>query len=493
MHITSLPGEFGVGDLGPAAHDFVDFLAEAGQRYWQFLPVGPVDQVFSWSPYMSLASLAGNPLLISPDLLLQEGLLEGDDIIENPPFSEYHIDFKIVEEYKKHLLQKAYSRLSNSSCFEDYEQFCAKEEWLDGYALFMSIRGYLGGVSWNKWPAGLAKCEHSAVTKLRKKLAERIGFYKFEQFCFFKQWHALRSYANSKGVKLIGDLPIYVSFDSVDVWENQQCFCLDNNTFEPTSVAGVPPDYFSETGQRWGNPLYRWKVGRKKNDSLTLWWKKRFLQIARFVDVVRIDHFRAFEAYWQIPAKEETAVNGRWVKGPGKPFFDEMKDVLAGLDIIAEDLGVITPQVEKLRDDLGFPGMKILQFAFDSDCNNLYLPHNYSDKNCLVYTGTHDNNTTLGWYMDPSASEESKNNVKRYANSGGQQIHWDFIRLAFSSVAATAIIPMQDLLGFGGDCRMNFPGTVEGNWVWRCAERFISHEVGKKLLKETQFYGRFQA
>ncbi len=490
LHMTSLPGAYGIGDLGPTASGFVDFLVAAGQRYWQLLPLAPVDQGFGCSPYMSLAALAGNPLLISPDLLLADGLLTKGELADRPPFSEYRVDFPSVVAYKKTLMAQAYKRLANSALLDAFDDFCqAESAWLEDYALFMAIREHEGQTPWYQWPTPIKSRKPSALAGIRAVHAKTVGYYQFEQFVFFRQWLRLRDYAQQQGISLIGDLPIYVSLDSADVWANQGCFQLDKATSTPTHVAGVPPDYFSKTGQRWGNPLYRWKIGRRKNDALYDWWRQRFQQIGRLVDAVRIDHFRGFESYWQVPAKEETAINGKWLKGPGKQFFVEVAEAIADLPIIAEDLGIITPAVIRLRDELGFPGMKILQFAFDSDARNLYLPHNFDSTNCVVFTGTHDNNTTLGWYME-DATTDGQTRAKRYANSEAREIHWDFIRLALSSIAATAIIPIQDILGFGGDCRMNLPGTVQGNWLWRCASRFMNKDIAERLRQETAFYGR---
>ncbi len=494
MHISSLPGPYGIGDIGPAAHRFIDFLNTAGQRFWQFLPTCPGDFAFGCSPYMSLSSLAGNPLFISPELLAADGLLSSDDLAETPEFSAYMVDYETVIEHKRGLLAKAFSRFKQEPvALMRLEKFSRSLPWLADYALFMSIREVMDNKSWNQWPKELACRNKAALNVYKNKLAERLQYFKFEQFCFHNQWQVLREYAHRCGVSLIGDLPIYVAYDSVDVWANQSCFHLSKRDMTATNVAGVPPDYFSETGQRWGNPLYRWKVGRVKNKALYEWWGRRFQQLNKLIDVVRIDHFRGFQSYWQIPAKQETAVKGRWIKGPGAAFFSDMKRHLGGLQIIAEDLGIITPEVIEMRDKLGFPGMKILQFAFDSDEKNLYLPHNFATPNCIVYTGTHDNNTTLGWYVGDEGGEMAKSRARRYANShsreGGQMTR-DFIRMALASTAILAIIPMQDILGFGGDCRMNKPGTSEGNWRWRCAARFINDEVSGHLLSETRFYGR---
>lgn len=492
LHVTSLPSPYGIGDFGPGARAFIDFLRAAGQRYWQFLPLGPTDPVTGGSPYMSPAALAGNPLLISPDLLVEEGLVERREAEGHPQFSEYHTDGDGLRAFKSALLRQAYARLAAAAprLRDDFAAFCrAEATWLNDYALFMAIRAREGGRPWWEWPAPLAGREGTSLARAGAALAAECRYYQFEQFLFFRQYRRMRHHAQQCGVALIGDLPIYVSLDSVDVWANQSCFLLHPQTRLPTHVAGVPPDYFSKTGQLWGNPLYRWQVGRGKNEHLYAWWAERFRQIRRLVDVARIDHFRGFESYWQVPAREKTAVKGRWVKGPGQGFFAHMGEAIGDLEIIAEDLGVITPEVIRLRDELGYPGMKILQFAFDSDAENLYLPHNFTSSNCVVFTGTHDNNTSLGWYLE-DATEETRARVRRYARTDGGEIHWDMIRLALSSTARMAILPLQDLLGFGGDCRMNRPGTVRGNWAWRCASRFLTNDLARRLREESAFYGR---
>lgn len=491
MHISSLPGRFGIGDLGRSALAFVDFLATARQRYWQFLPLGPVETAHAGSPYMCTSAFAGNPLFIDPERLVAEGLLSATDLGGDHAFSEYKVEFPRVAGLKNTLLRQAFVNFQNRGDKTAFANFCRREQWLGDYALFMSLRAELGGVLWSQWPLPLARREPEAIAEAQQRLASAMQYYCFEQYLFFQQWEELRRYANGKGILLIGDMPIYVSLNSADVWSRQECFLLDEKTLAPIQVSGVPPDYFSATGQHWGNPLYRWEVAGHPHPSLEAWWQDRFRQTKRMMDVVRIDHFRAFESYWAIAAGEATAINGRWVKGPGRPFFDRLAASGEQLPIIAEDLGLLTPAVEELRDQLGFPGMKVLQFAFDSGAENYYLPHNYKDRNCVVYTGTHDNDTTLGWYMSPDVAAASKERARRYANSQDSgQIHWDFIRMAFSSVAAIAIIPMQDLLGFGGDCRMNRPGTVGGNWGWRCAPRFLNERVSSRLADETLFYGR---
>lgn len=492
MHLTSLPGPFGIGDLGEEAQSFVDFLAAAGQKYWQFLPLHPTCAVFHNSPYMSLSAFAGNPLLVDPRQLVKEGLLSKDDFNGQPVFSEYLVDFDQVAPYKNLLLHRAFKTFTRGGRGQEYNRFCESAVWLDDFALFMALREENDGRPWNVWPAPVAARDRKALAQCRQRLAGPIAYHKFVQYCFFRQWGELKKYANAKGIRLIGDIPIYVGWDSADVWAWQECFQLDPRTRLPTHVAGVPPDYFSDTGQHWGNPLYRWhdKAGRL-HGKLYTWWRERFANIFRQVDIVRIDHFRGFEAYWEIPAAEETAVNGRWVKGPGRKIFTRLAADMGELPIIAEDLGVITQEVEQLRDESGFPGMKVLQFAFDSDAANSYLPHNFTTTNCVVYTGTHDNDTTLGWYLSPKVPPESKERALRYAGCpGNREIHWDFIRLAFSTVADLAIIPLQDILGFGSDCRMNMPSTTEGNWLWRCAPRFLTQELAQRLRDETFFYNR---
>ncbi|OGR07362.1 MAG: 4-alpha-glucanotransferase [Deltaproteobacteria bacterium RIFOXYD12_FULL_50_9] len=492
MHISSLPGPYGIGDLGKSSLDFIKFLAATGQRYWQILPVGPSSGVFAYSPYMSLSAFAGNPLLINPEMLAELGVLHGEHLTDKPNFSEYYVEYDKVVSYKTNLLEQAYKTFLGRNFGDEFTLFCKSNKWLDDYALFMSLREENSLAPWNRWPKKIAGRKPKALSEARKRLADRIGFYQFEQFCFFNQWENMRQFAAEHGITLFGDMPIYVGFDSADVWAHQSCFSIDPETLELITVAGVPPDYFSETGQRWGNPLYRWKTPQGEiNDELVAWWMERFRHAMTMMDLIRIDHFRGFASYWEIPALEETAVKGRWVTGPGKEFFDILFAKMGDLPIVAEDLGIITDDVIELRDSCGFPGMKILQFAFDSDEWNLYLPHNFASTNCIVYTGTHDNDTTVGWYFSSKVSEFSKKRALRYSNShGGNQIHWDFIRMALASTARIAIIPLQDVLGFGGDCRMNQPGTVQGNWSWRCAPRFLNESVQGRLRDETKFYGR---
>ena len=493
LHLTSLPGNHGIGDLGPGAYMFIDFLAASGQSCWQFLPTGPTSTAFDNSPYMCRSVFAGNPLLISLELLVRDNYLSADDLEGGSEFSEFSVDYRSVTEFKNALLKKAFNNFSRSAPSSEFQMFCHKHKnWLDDYALFMSLREQFDSKPWYEWPDYAARRDTKFLSQYISNHSEKHLYYKFVQFVFFSQWQKVYDYAQTKNISLIGDIPIYVALDSADVWANQELFKIDSQTLEPLKVAGVPPDYFSETGQRWGNPVYKWKTDNGKiNKKLYDWWLKRFRLIFSMMDMVKIDHFRGFEAFWEIPAEEKTAVKGKWVKGPGKTFFTTIKTKLKKLPIIAEDLGVITPPVEKIRDQLGFPGMRVLQFAFESDEKNPYLPHNYGQTNTIVYTGTHDNNTTLGWFMGSKLSDSTRNRIRRYLNSyDDSRISWEFTRLAMSSVAAMAIIPMQDILGFGEDCQMNRPGTRSGNWRWRCAHRFLNEEISQQLLDLTVFYNR---
>jgi 4-alpha-glucanotransferase len=493
LHLTSLPGNHGIGDLGPGAFRFIDFLEASGQRCWQFLPTGPTSTAFDNSPYMCRSVFAGNPLLINLELLVRDKYLSEKDLEGESSFSEYSVDYRKVTAFKKAQINKAFANFKASGNSSAFDIFCHNQKnWLDDYALFMTLRELFDLKPWYQWPATAARRDAETLSSYRAEHADKILYHKFVQFVFFSQWQQLYDYAHAKNISLIGDIPIYVALDSADVWSNRELFKLDPNTLEPLRVAGVPPDYFSETGQRWGNPVYRWKTADGKvNKKLYDWWLARFRLIFSMMDMVKIDHFRGFEAFWEIPAEEKTAINGKWVKGPGKSFFTTLKAQLKELPIIAEDLGFITPAVEKMLKQLGFPGMRVLQFAFESDEKNPYLPHNFTDKNTVVYAGTHDNNTTLGWFLGDKLSESTRDRIRRYVNSyDDSRITWEFVRLALSSTAALAIIPLQDILGFGEDCQMNIPGTMEGNWRWRCAPRFLNDTVEQRLLDMTVFYNR---
>ncbi len=493
LHLTSLPGSHGIGDLGSGAYRFIDFLAASGQSCWQFLPTGPTSTAFDNSPYMCRSVFAGNPLLINLQLLVKENYLADNDLQKATDFSEYSVDYKKVTAFKTTLLHKAFDNFIKSDRSPDFDMFCRNHKnWLDDYSLFMSFREKFDSKPWYEWPDYAARRETKALSRFAAEHAGKILYYKFVQFVFFSQWQQVQEYAHAKNIFLIGDIPIYVALDSADVWSNQQIFKIDSQTLKPLKVAGVPPDYFSATGQRWGNPVYKWTTANNTvNKKLYDWWLSRFRLIFSMMDMVKIDHFRGFEAFWEIPAREKTAVNGRWVKGPGISFFNMLKARLKKLPIIAEDLGFITPPVEKMLANLGFPGMRILQFAFESDEKNPYLPHNFEQKNTVVYTGTHDNNTTLGWFMSDNLTEKTRGRIRRYLNiNDDSHLSWEMTRLAMSTIAAMAIIPLQDILGFGKDCRMNIPGTESGNWRWRCAPRFLDHETEQQLLDMTVFYNR---
>ncbi len=492
-HITSLPSPFGIGDIGPSGLAFLNFLHDCGQGYWQLLPIGPTNPIFGNSPYMSTSAFAGSPLLISPDLLFQHGLISRQSRDNHPDFSPYVTDFTKVAACKKTMLAEAFSNFSPTKKSE-YAHFINRTPWLDDYALYMTLKHKYSDKSWNLWPKKIAAHDKDALALVEKRQRDMINYFRFEQFEFFRQWQDLHDHARGLSIRLFGDLPIYVGFDSVDVWANQEIFTLDAKSSSPASVAGVPPDYFSKTGQRWGNPLYRWdSPDRSTQKSLLDWWTQRFTAVFSLFDVVRIDHFRGFESFWSIPAEEDTAVKGQWLKGPGKSFFAEIFSRLGRLDIVAEDLGEITPAVISLRNALGFPGMKILQFAFDENPDNSFLPHNFKTTDCVVYTGTHDNDTTVGWFLSDRLQESDRARIKLIANrdtDDARGIHHDLIHLALSSTAALAIIPLQDVLGFGSDCRMNIPSTTTGNWVWRCAPEFLTAEVSAWLRRMTGLFNR---
>jgi 4-alpha-glucanotransferase len=492
-HITSLPSPFGIGDIGPASYVFLDFLTGADQSCWQFLPTGPTNPLFDNSPYMSTSAFAGSPLLISPELLRQDGLISQASMENHPVFSPYTTDFQAVADFKHRLLLEAFE---NFSTLDDpaLPIFHASHSWLDDYALFMALKEHYDDIGWFDWPASIASREPEVLAEQTRLHEQRINYYRFEQFIFYRQWQLLREKAASRGIRLFGDIPIYVGLDSVDVWANQEIFTLHQITRQPTHVAGVPPDYFCETGQRWGNPLYRWNSrAAKVQEQLLDWWIKRFAAVFELVDIARIDHFRGFESYWAIPAENDTAIDGEWLKGPGEAFFHSIEKHLGNLNIIAEDLGIITPAVHKLRDSLNFPGMKVLQFAFDGDPENSFLPHNFTSPHNIVYTGTHDNDTTVGWFLGNQINDELRQRIKALANRtlhDNSGIHRDLIYLALSSISMMSILPLQDVLGFGNDCRMNSPGEPRGNWRWRCAPEFLTEEIGHYLKTQTVLFGR---
>lgn len=488
-HPTSFPSRYGIGDFGEAAYQFVDFLVASGQSLWQILPLGPTG--YADSPYQCFSAFAGNPLLISPDRLVADGYLPATAVQYAPSFPVQEVDYGPVIAYKNSLFAQAHRHFQQAGTAVQraaFAQFCQEQAfWLDDFALFMAVKNYHadheGGV-WNTWPTDIARREPVAMQQWSQKLADEIERHKFLQFLFFQQWLALKQYANDQDIKIVGDIPIFVAYDSADVWANRDLFYLHADG-SPEFIAGVPPDYFSVTGQRWGNPLYRWS--RMAQDDFA-WWVKRLQMTFTQADIVRIDHFRGFDAYWEIPAEEPTAMVGRWVKGPGLHFFQKMRDQLGDLPIIAEDLGVITPSVRALRDQFDFPGMKILQFAFGGERNSDFLPHHFGTPNCVVYTGTHDNDTTVGWYR--SADEWERDHIRRYLSVDGRNIAWDMIRLAWMSVADTAVATLQDLMRLGGEARMNFPGKVGGYWRWRYTPDMLDDIIQYYLREITDLYGR---
>jgi 4-alpha-glucanotransferase len=487
LHPTSFPSRFGIGDLGLEAYKFIDFLRETYQQYWQVLPLGPTG--YGNSPYAAYSAMAGNPMLISPEQLQEQGLLAEEDFANLPVFNESKVEYDQVNAIKIALLKKACDNFQVQATAiqqKEFAGFCdSKAYWLDDYALFMALKDANNNTSWHTWEKEIVKRESAAIDQAKEKLAAEIYYYKFVQFEFFRQWSELKTYANMSGIHIIGDIPIYVAQDSADVWAHPHIFCLDEETREPALMAGVPPDYFSETGQLWGNPVYNWEALQKQDFN---WWLGRFEAMLDYIDVIRIDHFRGFEAYWAVEQGEETAMNGEWMKAPGEELFDAIKAKLGTLPVLAEDLGVITPEVEALRDKYEFPGMKVLQFAFGSDPGNAFLPFNYT-RNAVVYTGTHDNDTTVGWFNQ--ANDWEKRNLLLYLGCiSDEGIHWDVIRLALSSIANQAIIPLQDILGLGTEARMNFPSTAEGNWGWRYQPSLLTAELGERLKNLTQLYGR---
>ncbi|MBN1874127.1 MAG: 4-alpha-glucanotransferase [Anaerolineae bacterium] len=485
LHPTSLPGGFGIGELGETAYQFVDFLVESGQSLWQMLPLGPTG--YGDSPYACFSAFAGNPLLINLKWLAAEGDIAPTDLAQAPDFPQSHVDFGPVIMFKMAVLHRAarkFHELASRTHRADYERFCMENaNWLEDFALFMALKDAHGGAAWNTWEWELASRQPQALDRWRVRLDEQIFAHKYFQYQFFRQWEALKRYTNDKGIHIIGDIPIFVAYDSVDVWAHPDLFYLDDNRL-PTVVAGVPPDYFSPTGQLWGNPIYRWDEMAENGFQ---WWIARFKQTLRVVDLIRLDHFRGFAGYWEIPAGENTAINGVWKKGPGVPFFEAVKVALGDLPILAEDLGHITPDVEELRDYFSFPGMNVLQFAFATDAGNPYLPHNLT-ANSTIYTGTHDNQTTVGWYKDREKQELEA--LHTYLGPVNEPIYWALIRMAYRAVSNIAIVPLQDILGLGDEARMNTPGKLGGNWSWRFQLDEILPQYKTKLSELALTYGR---
>ena len=484
LHPTSLPGRFGIGDLGAETIRFLDWAKSAGLKMWQILPLNPPG--YGNSPYGCLSSYAGNAMLISPDHLVRDGFLTESALAEVPAFPDDHVDFDGVTTAKVRLLRLSFSAFETGGTDAHRAELADFERdnlWLDDWALYATLKAIHGGKAWSAWPAALANREPTAIATSLQELAADIRFHKYVQWLFFRQWAEVRRAADERGIRIMGDVPIYVAWDSADVWSNRDIFQLDA-TGQPTVVAGVPPDYFSTTGQRWGNPLYRWDVLKSRDYR---WWVSRFRAALRFADVVRIDHFRGFSAYWEIPASEPTAMNGRWMPGPGKPLFDAIRDALGELPLVAEDLGFITPEVHELRNAIGVPGMKILQFAF-SQTGSPHLPHCY-DPLTVVYTGTHDNDTARGWF--DHAEETERSFVSAYLGiTRAEDAPSALIRAAYTSVAGTAIVPLQDILALGSAARMNRPGDCEDNWSWRFAADALTMKQAEELHRLAEISGR---
>ena len=483
LHPTSLPGPYGSGDFGPAAYHFVDWLLTAGQRMWQILPLGGIGP--GNSPYMSSSAFAGNVLLVDLDELHNHGWLAADELVLSEEFNPRRVNFGAVYHYRMDRLRLAAKRFFGSrESRSEYRAFCqAEQSWLNDYSLFMALAEKFHWQDWNLWEPGLAKRDPASLRLAAVELASEVEFWNFCQWCFFRQWRQLKQYANERGIQIIGDIPIFIAYQSAEVWARRDLFELGKDDL-PSVVAGVPPDFFSKTGQRWGNPLYRWPAHEKEGYA---WWIERMRQTATLVDIVRIDHFRGFAAYWEIPASEPTAVLGRWLPGPGGKLFGAIQAALGRLPIIAEDLGVVTPDVVELRQHFRLPGMRILQFAFTGESDNPYLPHNF-ENNTVVYTGTHDNDTTAGWYA--AAEPRERFIACKYLGSDGHEIHWDLIRAASQSVADMAIYPFQDILGLGSEHRMNLPGKQSGYWEWRFSWDQVNASHADRLYEISAVHGR---
>lgn len=483
MHISSLPSPYGIGTMGRAAYEFVNFLKDAGQSCWQILPVCPTS--YGDSPYQSFSTFAGNPYFIDLDTLCDGGLLQREELeaihwCKTPRYVDYGA---LYRERFPVLRRACMAFLKNPS--EDFPSFCERHShWLDEYALFMALKDSHNGRPWYEWEAPLKRREEAALNSARQAHADDIAFYKALQYLFFDQWQRLKAYTNAQGIEIIGDLPIYVALDSADVWANPSQFYLDD-AYDPIDVAGCPPDAFSDDGQLWGNPLFRWDVMKRDGYS---WWISRIRHQIAIYDVLRIDHFRGFESYYAIPAKDKTARNGEWRKGPGMDLFDAVKKELGELNIIAEDLGYLTPAVKQLVEDSGYPGMKVLQFAFDSREDSDYLPHNYPH-NCVVYTGTHDNDTILGW-METADKKDVDFAIQYLRLTPKEGYHWGMMKGAWSSVGELTVVQMQDLLGEGDSARMNIPSTLGGNWRWRMLPGQASGKLARKIHKQMELYRR---
>lgn len=488
LHITSLPSLHGIGDLGEWAYQFADFLAEARQSYWQILPLNPTDTVHGDSPYSSVSAFAGNTLLIAPELMIRDNLLTNDDLVPIPNFPKGVVDYDSARKHKKRLFRKTVDRFNMKTHANDYKTFCsANAHWLDNFSLFAALKSHFGGKPWYLWPEKIRDRDSLQLRKAREDLKNSIDKIKILQYIFFKQWFSLKNYSNKRDIRIIGDIPIYVNYDSADVWSNKDIFKLDDDG-KPLAVAGVPPDYFSKTGQLWGNPVYRWDVLKDREFD---WWVERFRHNLKLYDLVRIDHFRGYIKYWEVPPEASTAKNGTWVAAPADEFFATLNKKFSFLPVVAEDLGKITPDVEMVLHRLGFPGIRPILFAFSENLpRHKCAPHNV-EKNSVVYTGTHDCNTVLGWF-NSEASRSDKARLFRYLGRRikASHLHREIVRLAMGTVAQTVIIPMQDILGLGEEARMNVPGTATGNWRWQLLQEQMEPSLGPELKNLTEMFGR---
>lgn len=487
LHPTSLPSDFGIGDLGPNAYEFVDFLAQTKQTYWQILPLGPT----GWgdSPYSSFSAFAGNTLLVSPEKLQDDGLLAAD--IGKPQFNADKVDFGAVYEWKKGMLWSAFEAWTGAESDEFQEFADAQAFWLDDFALYRAIKLSQDQKPWFEWDEPLKLRDEKALTEAAGRLSREVLAEKFHQFLFFKQWNELKAFANEKGVRIVGDVPIFLALDSVDIWRHKDQFKL-NPDGSPKVVSGVPPDYFSPTGQLWGNPIYDWDAMLADGFS---WWTERVKHTLNVVDILRIDHFRGFDSAWEVPEGNPTAEHGEWVEARGHELFAALQDSIGDLPFWVEDLGFVTPEVEQLRDDFNFPGMRILQFAFGGDAHNPALPHNYI-RHCVAYTGTHDNDTAVGWWNSQVDAKGAPNDARKQcakyvdANADGSNVQWDMIRAIWSSVADSTVVPLQDILGLDNSARMNLPASLSGNWQWRYKNGDLTEEIADRLMELTEIFGR---
>lgn len=485
LHPTSLPGPYGIGDLGENAHKWIEFLSSSDCGLWQVLPLGPTG--YGDSPYQCFSSFAGNPYLISPEELFQEGLLTEDELNDHPDWSPAQVDYGSLINWKVAILDTAYERfiaVRPSHLRQELAKFQADNaDWLNDFSLFMAIKESQGGAPWSQWPAPLRDRDPEMLSRARQEYSHAVERQLFHQFFFFRQWNQIREHAKKLNIQIIGDIPIFVAHDSADVWSHPELFYLDDQGL-PSVVAGVPPDYYSETGQLWGNPLYRWDIHKASGFT---WWLSRIQAVLKMVDIVRLDHFRGFAGYWEVPGDAKTAVKGRWMPGPGKEFFQRIKETLGDLPFIAEDLGEITPDVVELRETFSLPGMKVMLFAFLTDPSDPFMPHHYTEQ-CVVYTGTHDNDTVRGWYE--RVSEEEKDFYRRYLARDGSNVAWDFIRASWSSVAAFALAPLQDFLDLGNEARMNYPGNPRGNWTWRMPSEAMNVSLANRIKEYNYLFYR---